>query len=326
MRITNSMVSRNYNKSLHSNRSLLDRFSNQIISGRKFDTMAEDTASGVRAMQVRRSLSRIDAYMDNAKAAKSQLTASETTLMQISDLSHNVSEKYIQAMNGDNGAQEREIIATELEKLQEELLSLVNGRFADRYMFGGTNTVSAPFTTDNLGDLFYNGVDVKELHAGHPLMEDSAYMDLGLGVLFTDKNDPTQVNPNTAYKHTLVGAQFLGTGPDNLYLVLGEMITSLRQGEGFNAAEGGGLLDRFNASAANVNVAITKLGSDAQYLDFTIDRLESEQINLYERQTQLEAADPEEAIMNFKMQEYVYNAALQMGQRLLQPTLFSFIN
>ncbi len=324
MRITNSMVTRNYNKSLHSNRSLLDRFSNQIISGRKFDTMSEDTASGVRAMQVRRSLSRIDAYMDNAKAAKSQLTASETTLIQISDLSHNVSEKYIQAMNGDNGGQEREIIATELEKLQEELLSLVNGRFADRYMFGGTNTASAPFSTDNLGNLYYNGVDVKELHAGHPLMEDAAYMDLGLGVLF-DEDDPTQANPNTAYKHTLVGAQFLGTGPDNLYLVLGEMVTSLRQGS-FNVTEGGEILDRFNASAANVNVAITKLGSDSQYLDFTIDRLESEQINLYERQTQLEAIDPEEAIMNFKMQEYVYNAALQMGQRLLQPTLFSFIN
>jgi flagellar hook-associated protein 3 FlgL len=326
MRITNSMVSRNYTKTLDSNRSLLNHFSNQIISGRRFNTMSEDTASGVRAMQVRRSLARIDAYMDNAKAAKSQLTAAETTLMQISDLSHNVTEKYVQAINGTNGPRERDIIATELEKLQEELLALVNGRFSDRYMFGGTNTVTAPFTTDNLGNLYYNGVDVKELHAGHPLMEDSAYMDVGLGVLFTDPDDPTQVNPNTAYQHTLVGAQFLGTGPDNLYLVLGEMITSLRQGEGFNAEEAGSILDRFQESAANVNVAITKLGSDSKYLDFTINRLESEQINLYERQTQLEAADPEEAIMNFKMQEYVYNAALQMGQRLLQPTLFSFIN
>ncbi|HHY51839.1 MAG TPA: flagellar hook-associated protein FlgL [Clostridiales bacterium] len=325
MRITNHSVVRNYNKTLDYNRNLLNKYSNQIISGRKFNTMSEDTASGVRAMQVRRNLSRIEAYLDNAKAAKSQLTSAETTLMQISNLTKSVSEKYIQAINGTNGPQERDIMATELEKLQEELLTLSNARFSDRYLFGGTNTVSAPFTTDNQGNLYYNGVDVRELYAGHPLMEDSAYMDVGLGILFTDPDDPTQVNPNTAYQHTMVGAQFLGTGPDNLYLVLGEMISSLRS-ETFDPDKAGSILDRFQAASNNVNVAMTKLGSDSQYLEFTINRLEDEKLNLYERQTQLEAADPEEAIMNFKMQEYVYNAALQMGQRLLQPTLFNFID
>ena len=91
MRITNHSVVRNYNKTLDYNRNLLNKYSNQIISGRKFNTMSEDTASGVRAMQVRRNLSRIEAYLDNAKAAKSQLTSAETTLMQISNLTKSVS-------------------------------------------------------------------------------------------------------------------------------------------------------------------------------------------------------------------------------------------
>ena len=35
-----------------------NQYNQQIISGRRFNKMSEDTASGVRAMQVRRSLAR----------------------------------------------------------------------------------------------------------------------------------------------------------------------------------------------------------------------------------------------------------------------------
>ncbi len=80
MRITNPMVTRNYTKGLHTNRGLLDRYSGQVMDGRKFYSMSEDTSSGVRAMQVRRNLSRIDAYLDNTSAAKSFYTAAETSL------------------------------------------------------------------------------------------------------------------------------------------------------------------------------------------------------------------------------------------------------
>ncbi len=324
MRITNPMVSRNYTRNLHSNRGLLDSLSNKVYSGREFNKMSEDTASGVRAMQVRRSLSRIEGYMDNAQAAVSQLGAAEATLMQISEITHSASERFVQAINGDNGNGERDVIANELEKLRDELLSLANGRFADRYMFGGTNVVTAPFTVGNDGKLLYNNVPLAQAQ-DDPVMQEAAYMDIGLGLRFTDEIDPTQVDPNSAFKHTLVGADFIGTGDDNLYGVLTEMIDHLRAGKGADDASGD-ILDRFRKSSANVNIAITKLGADSQQLEFTIGRLETEKINLYERQTQLEAADPAEAIMNFKMQEYAYNASLQMGSRLLQPNLFSFLS
>lgn len=325
MRITNPMVTRNYTKGLHSNRGMLDQYATQIYSGRKFNKMSEDTAAGVRAMQVRRNISRIDGYIDNVKSSQSYLKAAETTMIQVSSLSHSFSEKFIQGMNGTEGDDERDIIAAELEKLQEELLSLANGRFSDRYMFGGTNTVTQPFTTDDTGALYYNGVDVTQLQPGDPLLKDAAYVDLGLGVNFNNNQDSTQVDPNTAYKYTLVGADMLGIGSDNLYLVMGEMVDCLKSSS-FDIKEAGNLLTRFQESSANVNIAVTKLGSDDQYLTFTLDRLETEKINLQERQSQLEAADPAEAIMNFKVQEYIYNAALQMGSRILQPNLFSFIN
>ena len=326
MRITNNMVTRNYTKGLHTNLSRLSTYNQQIISGRRFNVMSEDTASGVRAMQTRRSLARIESYRNNAKDTNITFAAAETTMLKISDINHNVTAKYVNGITGTMGAEEREIIANELDKLRDEMVNCANGQFADRYLFGGTNVNSAPFALDKTtGVLTYNGVDVMSITKTHELFQDASYVDIGLGLNFKDTGNPQQVNPNSAFKNSFVGLDFLGTGSDNLILKLGEMIDELKS-PGFDVNKAGKLLDEYKASSNNMGVALTKLGADTAFLEFTVDRLDSEELNLKTRQEIIEARSPEEAIMDFKMQEYVYNAALQMGQRLLQPTLFSFIN
>jgi flagellar hook-associated protein 3 FlgL len=319
------MVTRNYTKGLNENRGLLDRYSRQVYDGRRFYTMSEDPSSGVRAMQVRRNLLRIDAYLDNVSSAQSHLGAAESALMEVSDVNQSVGELFVSGINGDKGPAEREIVATQIEKLRDELLALGNTNFAGRYVFGGSNTVTQPFTLDPEGNLLYNNVDVRGINGNHELLNDAAYMDVGVGVTFNDTGDAQKVDPNTAHKYTLVGVDFFGTGNDNIYRVMNDMIDSLRAPV-FDPEAAGEVLDRFRESAAGVNVELTKLGADSQYLEFTKDRLDTEKINLTSRQKDIEGIDADEAIMNFKMQEYVYNATLQMGQRLLQPTLFSFIN
>jgi flagellar hook-associated protein 3 FlgL len=48
--------------------------------------------------------------------------------------------------------------------------------------------------------------------------------------------------------------------------------------------------------------------------------------NIVERIDNIEYVDSAEAIMDYKMQQYVYRAALQMGVQILQPTLLDFID
>lgn len=328
MRVTNSSIARNYTANLNRNYARLNEASLKV-GGRSYNTMAENPASAVRAMSIRRSLSMIDGYLDNAKSAQQILAGAEKTLLQISKINQDIQESFTGALNSTN-APERDILATHLEKLQSEILSCANGQFSDRYMFGGTNTQTRPFTVDDTGNLLYNGVNVSTITdrsdpAFAYLFKDASYLDIGLGL--TMEGGPGTQKPveNSAYKNSFVGIDFFGYGDNNLYNVIGEMITALRS-PNFNADEGGALLDKFKNAANEVNIQMTKLGSDSQYLEFTVSRLEDEVLTLTERQQSLEFADPTTAIMDMKMQEYVYNALLQMGQKLLQPTLFSFIN
>lgn len=335
MRITNTTIARNYTSNLNRNLKLLNDANVKVSSQRKFDAMSENTADGVRAMTVRRSIARLEGYLDNAKTTQNTFSGAEKNLLKISDLTKDISDKYILAINGSNGKDERDIIKKELTSLRDEILACANSQYSDRYLFGGTNTESMPFTTrteagSDLPVLYYNGVKVMDIEKGNPdyayLFDDAAYVDVGLGFQMLPAPDSQNVTPNSAFKNTLVGLDFIGTGKENIYNVINEMITSLESGFSFDAAEGGKLLNRFKDAADNVGVQLTKLGADSSYLDFTVSRIESENDKLIEQQSHLEFVDPAEAIMDFKMQEYIYNTALQMGSRLLQPSLFNFIS
>jgi len=331
------MVTRNYTRNLHTNRAMLDRFSRQVQTGRRFDSFSQDNASGIRAMQVRRSLARVDSSLDNARAAQSYMRSAEGMLMNINNITHSISERFVKALNDTNGAIDRSVIATELERMQESILALANGQYAGRYVFGGTNTITAPFTTNEDGHIMYNGVLLRDITRGsdeyNRIMSDGAFLDVGMNISFNNENDPTRVDPGSAFRFTLVGAEFIGTGPHNLHDTITDMINFLRsgthgdsdQGQTLDPVLGGALLDRFQAASTHLSVQITQLGTDTNFLEFTIDRLLDDQLSLLTRQQELEIRPPEEAILDFKMQEFIYNATLQMGQRLLQPSLFDFI-
>lgn len=347
MRITNSTMVRNYTKNLNSGLSMLNKYNNQITTTRQFTKMYENTTNGVRAMQIRRSMDKIETYTDTAKSTNSKFTSAHDQMIKVVDLGKEISALYNSGLNGTNSADERNIIAENIERLQEQILSSANGKFSDRYIFGGTNTTDAPFTTQEVQaldasgnpivdakginvmvkELYYNGVRVKDIEKTtgtyDELFDDAIYSDIGLGM----KNDANgKLVESSAFKSSLTGIDFLGYGDKSMYDICSDMIAALRNPNFQNVDEFSDLLNNVQDATSAVTLQITNLGADMNYLDFSIKRMEDEILNLSSRQNDVEFVDPSSAIMDWKMQEYVYNAALQMGQRLLQPTLFSFIN
>jgi flagellar hook-associated protein 3 FlgL len=71
---------------------------------------------------------------------------------------------------------------------------------------------------------------------------------------------------------------------------------------------------------------ITEVGSKASYLDFMTSRYETRTLDLQERQVDVEGADPASTIIKYKSQEVAYNAALQMGTKIIQPSIFDFMS
>jgi flagellar hook-associated protein 3 FlgL len=340
-RISNSTISRNYNRQLLGSQRLSNELAYRISAeSRRFTSMAENTSGGVRAMELRRNIERLHSHRDNAQSALSLVEAAEGQLSNAFRLVDTVRTEIVRAIDDPSAGDEAtrpEVLAGQLRHARDSMLSIMNGRFGDRFLFGGTIIDRAPFTYDPdnpdiRARLTFRGEEVMTTlneqsvdfdDAKHEFVKRPTYLDVGLGLAFDEYGN---VDPNTAYMNSFDGLQIFGEGDMNIIFLIDRMIEELERHPGsFNHDAMGALLDRFTEASHQISLQVVRIGSDANQLQFMIDRFNKEEINLEDRRTQIEREDPEKLIMDWKMAESAYNAALQMGQRVLMPSLWDYM-
>src|SRR5690554_2061222 len=140
MRITNRMITTQYSKSLNKISLELNKLNVQVSSGRKFAKVSENTSAAVKAFQIRKDMIKAESYKANIEHAKSSLSDAESALFHIDELMKTASEKVLYGLNGSQSKEERQVIATELKNIQNQLFQTLNSTASDSYYFGGSNT------------------------------------------------------------------------------------------------------------------------------------------------------------------------------------------
>ena len=84
--------------------------------------------------------------------------------------------------------------------------------------------------------------------------------------------------------------------------------------------------DLIYAAQSNLSIAITDLGTHSKFIEFNQDRINEIQINLNDKQNDIESTDLPTEITKWKVLESVYNASLQMGASVLSQSIFNYIS
>jgi len=340
MRITYRMMTSRYSTNLNSLSSDLDKLNTQVATGRKYARTSEDVSSAVRGYQIRRNLSKIEGYQDNIRHAEDFLTNSESTLGQMESSLTEATDKILQGMNGTQSEGDRKIIATELRTIQSQLLETLNTSTSGVYLFGGTNN-EKPFSLDAGGKLLYNKnvVDNLDLPANADLLKslknDPLYVDIGLGVSFDGAGE---IDPNSVFNYSFPGINFVGSGTDkkavpgedvsnNLYDLLGRIATEFEKPDtSYSFDKVDNLYGLFKENSLKTYQTTTEIGAKTQYLGFMTDRYETQNFNLQERQVKVEGVDAAYTYIAFQSQKVAYSAALQMGQSVVQQSVFDYMS
>ncbi|MFA7501994.1 MAG: hypothetical protein WCY55_02895 [Anaerovoracaceae bacterium] len=334
MRITNRMVTNQFIRSLNDMSLEMNRLNMQVITGRKFSRSSENTSAAVKGFRIRKDLSRADSYLQNIDHAKASLGDAESALTHINALMNTAEERILAGLNGTMSRETRSILAEELSHLQEQLYQTLNSSTAGSYYFGGTNTKVKPFSIGDDGKLVYNQAVLRDLTsaAADALAKKSLFVDIGLDVQFDAGTG--QLDERTVFAYSVPGLTVVGSGTKelssgenvsaNLYDLLGELIGEL-ESDSYTYDRADALFGAFQEAKERIISAITGIGAKTSYLTFMSDRLEERQIGLKERQLDVEGIDPAEAIIHFESQKFAYSAALQMGNQILQPTVFDFM-
>ncbi len=321
MRLTDNMITGNYMRSLNRNLKDLSDLNTKVAAGRRFMKMSENPASAVKAFGLRKDLNRIEMYTSSLSDSQALLDEAENSLSIINDMATEALTKISQAANGTLNATDRATMAGALRGYQEMILGAANVKSSDRFIFGGSSFGKTPFTVGGSGELLYNGVNVDT----GTFAEEHRYVDVGIGLDVSGG----AVTPHSALDVAYSGAQLLGTGvdanglPNNIYNLIGEIADKIEAGDLTNI---GDYTEKLEARADAIRMQYVGIGEKSNYISFFLDRLSTEKITATGRQTELEGLSIEEGAIMFAEQENMYNACLQMGTKILQPSLLEYLN
>ncbi len=139
-----SMLNQQQSSLLHTNQ--------QVASGRRMLTPADDPAASANALLVSQAEGTNAQFTVNRDAAKSATGMAEAVLQSVTTLLQDVKTKAVQAGNGALSASDRSSIAGELQGRLDQLVALANSTDGTgNYLFSGFQGKTIPFVNTSLG-------------------------------------------------------------------------------------------------------------------------------------------------------------------------------
>jgi flagellar hook-associated protein 3 FlgL len=197
------------------------------------------------------------------------------------------------AMDGASGFEEdenREVMAVEVEKVRDQLLSLANTSQGGRYLFGGTETLTVPFDSAGL----YAGND-DEVRA-------AIDSDMTVGV-------------------TVSGGRAFQAGGD-IFTTLTDLADALRNDD---TAAMQTLIVDLKAEMDNVSEVRGETGARLELIDRTLNGIADEQLHLQTRIVELEDIDLEEVAVQLASADSSFQSLSVAGARVLGRSLFDYL-
>ncbi|MFL2120280.1 flagellar hook-associated protein FlgL [Marinilactibacillus psychrotolerans] len=309
MRITNSLMSKNFMRNLNNNMKSVYKYQEQLSTMEQVSRPSDDPLKVSKVLDLNNEIKQNEEYKSTINDSIDFTNAQDSALANATNSMQRIYTLTQQAANGTYNDQDRDAIRTEVENEIDTLLDSLNTSFGGRYIFAGNNTTTKPFEKEldddgNFAGIIYNGTTEEDGVSGNTTKE------IARGVNVELQTDG----------RALMNSQ--GT-EDNLGSFFNELLTALDD----NNTEdlGGDLLGRVDSEMNNIVNLRTNIGATTNRLKAAKDRNESEFLNLKTTYSNTQDIDLAETYMQYSMEMVAYEASLQMGNKILQSSLLNYM-
>ena len=315
-RITNGYMNEMVVQNLLTNRTKLVDLQSQISSGKRVNKPSDDVLAGISVVSANSSLSKIENYLKTLDNAQNELDVTEKTLSMSLDYINKAKELTIQAANASSGPQELSAINSEIEQIIEQIKNFGNTKFGTKYIFGGFQTDSPPFTVPAAGEVEYSGspygshereIEISEgVTTSINLSGDQVF-----GYYYTGDHDNDILTPDTLDGQgvlktlTMLSNELQAANPDKD--LVRERLSDLE--------------DDLN----NVLNCLSTVGSLATKISMTKESLEKDKVNMIQIKSNAEDIDLAKAISDLQFQQTALQASLKVSAEIIQPSLMNYM-
>jgi flagellar hook-associated protein 3 FlgL len=294
-RVTQSMLNTQLLSNLSSNLLRTQQNQDQLSTGRRINKASDDPVGITYGLRYRSEIDANTQYESNANSAASTLDFTDTTLSQVGDVLQRVRELTVQASNGTNTAESLNAIKSEISQLTEQMVTIGNSQFNGKYIFNGQLTDVPPYT---LGTAETAKTDTQDIN-----------FELGTGMKIAVSTTGNAIFGNPG-------------DPNNVFKTMKDIQTALNTSDFANLSNDLGRLDnginKFLEARADV-------GAKSNRVNLILNRIKDTGANLTNMQSTVEDADIPTVITNLKTDQNVYQASLDVGAKIITPTLMDFL-
>lgn len=158
MRISTVQAFNNGISGLQNNYGSVTRTQEEISTGKKILTPADDPVASVKLLQISQEEALNGQYNTGMTAAKNSLNTEESMLTSVETVLTRIREIAVQAGNGALDPTDRASLAKEVGQREDELMNLMNSKDASgKYLFSGSMGDTQPYVRNADGTYSYNG-------------------------------------------------------------------------------------------------------------------------------------------------------------------------
>lgn len=296
-RITSSMIHRGVLADLNEIATKVSRTQLKMSSGKEILRPSDDPFGTGRALTLRSELDGLGQYRRNAADADGWTTATDTALGTIGDLALRARELLLRGGTGTTPASERIKLADEIDQLIAAAKDTGNSNYAGRSLFGGTATATKPYGAAS-----------------------DAYLGDGGDIV-------RSIGPGVSVIINTRGSDVLGDGADGKLLnTLRDVAAHLRGATpADDAALRGADIVAIDRSIDDVLAVRAQVGAVANRVSSADNRLAELEENARRLLSETEDADMAATIVDYSMQQSVYQSALRAGAGIVQTSLLDFL-
>lgn len=266
-RITNSMLNANYVRNLQTNLGNMSTLQNQLSSGKKISSGADDPRAAAQIMSLNDDISANNQYGNNIQDVTHLLDTEDSALSEANNVLSRMRTLMVKAGNGTYSEDELASIKDEMVSCVSQLGNVLNTSYNGKYVFGGSKTTSGPISVNSTtGAMSYSD------DYGNAISTSTSGTTTTTNVTLSNNNQLksggititgiTETNTSGTPSYVVSYTDSTGTAYDTSAAPSSNIAGALTSAGITNSTDNTNFASKLNSYLNNVSTNITQIGSD----------------------------------------------------------------
>lgn len=323
MRITNASMVRSHLYDTQNNLTNMSKINQQISTGKVINTVSDDPHKAIKIMNINNEIKYTEKYNYNINESVGWMNTTDGALDNVGNLLGEIKETILKVGNGTYSQNEMKSLNEDMNEKIKQLADTLNSTYGGKYLFGGSSVDDAPITVIENPDGTVKLEFSKDKNGQTIPNTDDLKADISSGI-------------NIDYNISVGEILNIKDGNGNTVNLLDEinnlstLMNDIANGDEQTAAKAKetllndtkGKIDTLFDHVVNERTSLGVRVSTAE----KIKELNDEDIlNIQDVLSKTQDTDVVEKFIELKSAEMIYQASIQVGAKLIQPTILDYI-